>query len=220
MSYSFIPITAFKQKTESREVLALDTRSFLDFSEGFVPLSLNVPLDKEESQEIINVFGPEQPVIIISDPDKMEESAQFIKKLGYLFIEGFLKDGFSGWKKAGENIDLVITVEPDELAMDIPHDENLLLLDVRTLVEYAESHLEEAQSLPLMEMGDPAGIAILPENANLYFYCSNTVRSMVAAGIFKQHGLHNIRVVNSSYETLIEEQGIEIEKKQSVPDDN
>jgi hypothetical protein len=33
------------------------------------------------------------------------------------------------WKQAGESPDLVIQVEPDELAMDIPFDENLLVLD-------------------------------------------------------------------------------------------
>jgi len=218
MSYSFIPVSAFKLKTESREVLALDTRSASYFAEGFVPLSLNVPLNTEESQEIINVFGPQQPVIIICESDKIEESIQFIKKLGYPFIEGFLKDGFLGWKNAGENIDLLITIEADELAMDIPHDDNLIVLDVRTPVEYAEGHIEDAQSLPLMSMSDPAGIALLPENANLYLHCSNMVRSMIAAGIFKQHGLHNVRVVNSLWTEIKNTPGIKIENTAPDPD--
>ncbi len=220
MSYSIVPIAAFRQLTESREVLALDTRPSIAFIDGFIPLSLNVPLEAEEAREVINVFAPETPVIIICESDHIEESIQFVKKLGYPFIQGILEGGFSEWKQTGEVIDLMITVEADELAMDIPHDDNLLIIDVRTPVEYAESHIEDAQSLPLLDLHDPAGIAILPENANLYLHCSNTIRSIIAAGIFKQHGLHNLRIVSSHWNDLKNTPGIKLEKKTAVSSEN
>jgi hypothetical protein len=35
--------------------------------------------------------------------------------------------GFPSWKKIGEPIDLIVGVEHDELAMDIPFDEKLVV---------------------------------------------------------------------------------------------
>lgn len=220
MIYPIIPVAAFMQLTESRKVLALDTRPTNDYVDGFIPLSLNVPLQSEEARELVNVFAPETPVIIICDQDKIQESIAYVKNLGYPFIEGTLEGGFAGWQKAENPIDLMITVEADELAMDIPHDENLLIIDVRTAVEFAEGHIEDAQSLPLMDLHDPAGIALLPENANLYFHCTNMVRSNLAAGIFKQHGLHNLRVISSSWDDLKNTSGIVMEKKKAVANKN
>jgi hypothetical protein len=39
-----------------------------------------------------------------------------------------LNGGFEAWKKAGEEIDLIIDIEPDELLMDIPLMKILLYL--------------------------------------------------------------------------------------------
>jgi 3-mercaptopyruvate sulfurtransferase SseA len=40
-------------------------------------------------------------------------------------VLGYLEGGFEAWRDAGEEIDLIIDIEPDELAMDIPHDSKL-----------------------------------------------------------------------------------------------
>ncbi len=44
---------------------------------------------------------------------------------------------------------MIIDIEPAELAMDIPYDENIVLLDVRKPVEFAEGHIRDAVNLPL-----------------------------------------------------------------------
>ncbi len=76
---------------------------------------------------------------------------------------------------------MIIDVEPDELAMDIPFDENLLVLDVRRETEFADGHVKEAINLPLQELTDPGNMAQFEERHNLYIYCGGGYRSIIAA---------------------------------------
>ena len=50
---------------------------------------------------------------------------------------------------------MIIDVEADELMMDIPHDKNLVVVDVRRETEFADGHLKDAVNLPLNDMNDP-----------------------------------------------------------------
>jgi hydroxyacylglutathione hydrolase len=54
-----------------------------------------------------------------------------LARVGFDKIEGYFDGGFEAWQSAGETIDLIIDVEADELAMDIPFDQNLVIVDVR-----------------------------------------------------------------------------------------
>jgi rhodanese-related sulfurtransferase len=107
---------------------------------------------------------------------------------------------------------MIIEVEPDELLMDIPHDKNLLVIDVRRNAEFSEGHLPDALNLPLNEMGDVVSFAGLEEDQNLYIICSNGYRSVIAASILKKHGMHNLRNVAGGWERTKQEKGVKIEK--------
>ena len=100
------------------------------------------------------------------------------------------------WKNAGEIIDILIQVDADELAMDIPYDDNLTVLDVRNENEFAEGHVKDAMNLPLSNMTDPAQIALLEENQNIYVHCGGGYRSVIALSLLKRQGYHNLRNVS------------------------
>jgi rhodanese-related sulfurtransferase len=108
--------------------------------------------------------------------------------------------------------DLIITIDPDELAMDLPFDEKLTLIDVRSAIEYAGGHINEAKHFPLEDLNDPANIALIPEDGNLYLYCSDGMRSMLAASVFKKHGLHNLRVIYATWNDIKTTPGLSFEK--------
>jgi len=117
---------------------------------------------------------------------------------------------------AGEPIDMIIDVEADELAMDIPFDENLLVLDVRRETEFADGHIRDAVNLPLQELVDPGSMAILEERHNLYVHCGGGYRSVIAASLLKQQGFHNLRNVTGGWARIKDQKGIEIVKEKSV----
>jgi len=175
------------------DILVLDTRSATEFSSGFVPGSLFIGLEGRFAEWAGNILPFHQRMILITDPAKEEETIVRLARVGFDNVEGYIEGGFESWKKAGEKIDMIIDVEADELAMDIPHDDDLVIIDVRKENEFAEGHVKDAINLPLSDMTDVAQIAQLEENQNIYIHCGTGYRSLIAASILKKHGYHNIR---------------------------
>ena len=117
---------------------------------------------------------------------------------------------------AGEKNDIIIDIEADELAMDIPFDHKLLVLDVRNPNEFNEGHVKDATNLPLQEMTDVAQIASLEEDQNIYVHCQGGYRSVIAASLLKRQGYHNLRNITGGWSSIQEQKNIEVEKEVSV----
>jgi hydroxyacylglutathione hydrolase len=111
---------------------------------------------------------------------------------------------------------LIIDVEADELAMDIPFDENLVVLDVRKPAEFADGHVKEARNIPLDELTDPAAMAEIEEEQNVYVHCAGGYRSVIAASLLKRQGIHNLRNVVGGWARIKEQKNIETVKEKSV----
>ena len=194
----------------------MDTRPADIFTQGFVPGSLFIGLEGRFAEWAGNVLSFTLPILLITEPGKEEETVIRLARVGFSKMEGYLKGGFEAWKKAGEKIDLIIDVESDELAMDIPHDPNLQVIDVREPTEFTEGHVKNAINLPLHEMTDLAQIANFEENQNLYVHCGGGYRSVIACSLLKSHGMHNLRNVVGGWGKIKEEGTIKIVKDASV----
>jgi hydroxyacylglutathione hydrolase len=118
-----------------------------------------------------------------------------LTRVGFEHFVGYLQGGFEAWKNANEKIDLIIDIEADELAMDIPFDDQLLVIDVRKENEYADGHLAQAMNIPLTNLTDPGSMADLDDSHNMYVHCAGGYRSVIAASLIKRQGLHNVRNV-------------------------
>ena len=129
---------------------------------------------------------------------------------------GYLQGSFEAWQAAGEKVDLIINIEADELAMDLPHDPNLVVVDVRREAEYADGHVKGAQNIPLNEMTDVVTIANFEDNQNLYIHCAGGYRSVIASSLIKRQGVHNLRNVLGGWGKIKEEKNIITEKDASV----
>ena len=111
---------------------------------------------------------------------------------------------------------MIIDVEADELAMDIPHDPNLQVVDVRRETEFADGHVKDAINMPLNDMTDVALIAGFEDNQNIYVHCGSGYRSVIACSLMKAQGLHNIRNIVGGWSSIKEQQSIKTAKEPSV----
>ena len=84
------------------------------------------------------------PMLLVTDPGKEKETIIRLARVGFDKVKGYLDGGYEAWKNSGEEIDMIIDVEADELMMDIPFDKNLVVVDVRRPTEYADGHLKDA----------------------------------------------------------------------------
>jgi rhodanese-related sulfurtransferase len=131
-------------------------------------------------------------------------------------MKGYLEGGYEAWKNSGEEIDMIVDIEPDELMMDLPFDKNMIVLDVRRPTEYADGHLKDAVNIPLNEMVDPGSMANLDENQNTYVHCGGGYRSVIAASLLKRQGIHNLRNVLGGWNKIKQQKKVEVVKETSV----
>ena len=147
---------------------------------------------------------------MVSEVGKEAESITRLARIGFDTVEGYLAGGINTWINAQEQIDIIIDIEADELAMDIPHDSKLEILDVRKETEYAEAHVQSATNLPLNGFGDIMNLAMIEPDRNLYIHCAGGYRSVIAASLLKKQGFHNLRNVLGGFASIKENKSISI----------
>jgi glyoxylase-like metal-dependent hydrolase (beta-lactamase superfamily II)/rhodanese-related sulfurtransferase len=204
----------FKLKLKE-DIILLDTRPAVEFTEGYIPGSVFIGLEGRFAEWAGSLLPFDKPLVLITPAGKEEETVIRLSRVGFDKMEGYLQGGFETWINAGEKTDMIINVEPDELAMDLPHDPNLVVVDVRREAEFADGHLKDALNLPLNEMTDLAELAQFDDSQNLYIHCAGGYRSVIAASLLKSHGVHNLRNVTGGWAKISEEEKIKIVKETS-----
>ena len=204
------------QETATDDMIILDTRPANTFMQGFVPGSISIGLEGRFAEWAGSLLSFEKPMLLVTEAGKGKESIVRLARVGFDKIEGHLDGGYEAWQAAGLPIDMIIDVEADELMMDMPHDPNLVVVDVRRETEFADGHLKDAINIPLNEMTDPGALANIEDNHNLYLHCAGGYRSVIAASLMKRQGIHNLRNINGGWAKIKEEKKAEIVKETSV----
>lgn len=202
-----LSVEDFKQKVKSGAWI-LDTRPSSIFTESFIPESISIGLDGRFAEWAGILLPYNQQLVLVTEPGKEKESIIRLSRVGIDKVVGYLDGGLEAWKQAGERTDIIIDIEADELAMDMPHDPKLEVIDVRKTAEYDAGHVKGAQNVPLDTMTDPAIIANIDDNRNLYVHCAGGYRSVIAASLLKRQGYHNLRNVLGGYGKIKTTKGI------------
>lgn len=199
-----------------KDVILLDTRQPQEFTEGFIPGSINIGLDGRFAEWAGSLLPFDKPILFVTDEGKEKETVIRLARVGFTNLVGHVAGGFAAWKEAGEEIDLIINVEADELAMDMPFDDNLIVLDVRKPAEFAEGHVKDALNIPLNELNNPLNMSAIEDEHNVYVHCAGGYRSVIASSLLKRQGIHNIRNVVGGWSSIKEQEKIQTEKDSSV----
>ena len=211
-----LSVEEFKERLKDEEMLILDTRPADQFTMGFIPGSIFIGLEGRFAEWAGSLLPFDSPMLLVTEPGKEKETIIRLARVGFSKVRGYLAGGYESWKKSGEPIDLIIDVEPDELMMDIPFDDRLVVVDVRKPAEFADGHIKDARNIPLSEMSDPAVLANLEEDQNIYVHCAGGYRSVIASSLIKRQGIHNLRNVVGGWDKIKEQEKVEIVKETSV----
>ena len=205
-----LSISKFKEVVNSDDAWILDTRASSVFTEGFVPGSISIGLDGRYAEWAGTLIPNKQPLVLVTEAGKEKESITRLARVGIDNVLGYLEGGYETWKSSGEEIDMIIDIEPDELAMDIPHDNLLEIIDVRKPAEFEAAHVKGAVNMPLDTLADPLNVAMIDDDNNLYVHCAGGYRSVIAASLLKRHGYHNLRNVLGGFAKMKTEKGIPV----------
>ncbi len=210
-----LSIEAFKNFIKE-DAIILDTRNADLFTQSFIPGAISIGLEGRFAEWAGAILPFNKKMILVTEPGQEKETVIRLARVGFEKIEGCLTGGFDTWKNAGEKIDMIVDIEADELMMDIPHDPNLRVVDVRRETEFADGHLKDAVNIPLNEMTDPASMAAIDDTQNLYVHCAGGYRSVIASSLLKRQGYHNLRNIVGGWGKIKEQEKAEIVKEMSV----
>ena len=195
-------LAQFLELSKEDSVQIIDTRTDVEFLQGYIPGSIHIGLDEIKTLNALKIIEQDCPIILVCTQGTEAILIKRFELLGYTQVKGFLQGGFSTWSDADQKIDLIIEVEVDELAMDIPFDEYLMVLDIRAEEVYDKGHIKDAIHLPLIEFGDPGSMSELDEHFNIYIIDDLGKQLLLAASVLKKQGIHNIRIVKDGWDAV------------------
>ncbi|MEY4051763.1 MAG: rhodanese-like domain-containing protein [Chitinophagia bacterium] len=196
-----LSLAQFLTIIEDESVIIIDARPIGAFMQGYVPNAIHITPLTAKYAIAMDIIKKDSPLVFILEESIASETLAYFTKAEFTGIKGYLEGGFASWA-AEKRYDLIIDVEIDELAMDIPYDEYLMVLDCRTEEDFDKSHIKNSVSLPLADMGDPGSMSELDEHFNIYIITENGDNSSLAASLLKKQGIHNIRVVVGGWEAV------------------
>jgi hydroxyacylglutathione hydrolase len=206
----------FKKLIKEDDTICLDTRNSNEFTEGFVPGAISIGLDGRFAEWAGSLLPFDKPIVLVTEPGKEKESMVRLARVGFAQMRGYLGGGFETWKKSGEPIDLIVNVDADEFAMDLPFDPRLKVVDVRRETEFADGHVPAAKNIPLETLTDPGTMAEFNDNDNIYIHCAGGYRSIIASSLFKRQGIHNLHNITGGWDEIKKIDGMESVKEKSV----
>lgn len=180
---------AFEIVANETNALVLDTRNATDFSNGFIPNSINIGLDGSFAQWVGEMIPDiKQEILLVCNLGYEDEAMIRLSRVGYDGTVGYLEGGFESWKKSGKEVDTVKRITAEEFAK-IHETENQLTIDIRKKSEFQSEHILDAVNIPLNEINNH--LAEFPKDKPFILHCAGGYRSMIAASILKQRGWDN-----------------------------
>ncbi|MCG7857108.1 MBL fold metallo-hydrolase [Flavihumibacter sediminis] len=192
----------FEAAANETGALILDTRDPQVFAKGFVPNSINIGIDGNFAPWVGALIPDvKQELLIVAEPDRVEEVVTRLARVGYDYTIGYLEGGFQTWLKAGKEYDSIKSVTAAELA-EIAGREKINILDVRKNSEYLSEHLTDAENAPLDFVNE--SMLQVDKNKQYYVHCAGGYRSMIFNSILRARGYDNLIDVKGGFKELKE----------------
>ena len=104
-------VETFEMVANETGALLLDTRDPNIFVRGFIPNAINIGITGSFAPWVGALIPDlKQEILIIADPDQVEEVVTRLSRVGYDNAIGFLQGGFEAWKNAGKEVDTIESV--------------------------------------------------------------------------------------------------------------
>ena len=179
----------FESFIDRKDILILDCREATEFSNSFVPHSLNIGLDSNFAMWVGELIPDINHKIALIAPQGREEEALIrLSRVGYDNSIGYLKGGYETWLKSGKETDNIKRIPTTEFE-NLHNLENSYVIDVRKKSEFESEHVIDAVNIPLNQLENR--LPEVPHNKNVILHCAGGYRSMIAGSILKRHNITN-----------------------------
>jgi hydroxyacylglutathione hydrolase len=196
-----LTLLAFKKEI-AKGALLLDTRMPDDFEKGFVPGSLNIGLNGQYAVWVGTLINIKQPLVLITEVGKEDESILRLARVGYENVIGYLEGGVAAWDT---KLDVIKSISAQQMREEMSN--GLTVLDVRKPGEWNISHVKDAVFVPLANM--PGNLASFDKTEPYLVHCGGGYRSMMAISLMKKLGFKNLLNIYGGFGAM-QQAGLEI----------
>ncbi len=183
---------------ESGETEVVDIRMYDAFGGVHVPGSLNIDIEVNFSTYAGWIVSPDMNQVLVGyNPDQIADAVLMMHRVGIDSIAGYLSGGIQNWALSGCKTEHVRTISVYDLARLITQESELVILDVRTTVEYAGYHIPESINIPWPDLRTRH--SEVSSSGLVAVICGSGVRAGTACSILKRAGHHNIVNIAGGY---------------------
>jgi hydroxyacylglutathione hydrolase len=194
---------AFEAAANETGALVLDTRDAEQFSNGFIPNSINIGINGNFAPWVGALIPDiQQEILLVTDEGKEEEVVTRLARVGYDRSIGYLKGGFAAWAQAGKEVDRIQRISADQLAEMFDKDPGITVIDVRKKSEYDSERMTIAENIPLDHIND--GLIPTGKGKTAYVHCAGGYRSMIFISILKARGFDHLIDVRGGFKAIKE----------------
>lgn len=191
----------FEYLANQTGAIVLDTRNPEVFAKGFIPNAINIGIDGSFAVWVGSLIPDvKQELLIVADKGREEEVITRLARVGYDYAIGFLNGGIAAWTEAGKEIDIIPSIDVNELKeLSITHPENLVL-DVRKASEHFSEHVVGSINAPLDYIND--SMNEINKDKTYMVHCAGGYRSMVFCSILRARGYDNLINVKGGFDAI------------------
>ena len=142
-------------------------------------------LDGQYASWVGTLLPPDREIVILAEPDRVEEAVMRLARVGYENVAGILEGGIERWRAEGQAVSS-IAEEPAAACVR----RGCRMLDVRRPREWQAFHIEQAVNIPLSQLTHRAGE--LDASADWAVVCASGYRSSIAASVLERAGFGHV----------------------------
>jgi rhodanese-related sulfurtransferase len=168
----------------------LDTRDAAEFASAHLVGSINIGLVGQYATWAGTVLDRKHPIVIIADPDRENESAVRLGRIGFDHVAGYLKDGLHSLESRPELIAFTERLSAPFAAELLSSPQPPLAIDVRAPRERDQKYIAGSLGIPLNHLTE--NLEKLPKDRPLLVYCAGGYRSSIAASLLQRGGFDSV----------------------------
>jgi hydroxyacylglutathione hydrolase len=168
----------------------LDTREPAEFAAAHLTGSQNIGLGGQYATWAGTLLSRQQPIVIVADADREQESAMRLGRIGLDHVVGYLQDGLRSLESKPELTAATERLSPAVAAERLASTDPPQIVDVRSPHEYAAKHIQGSVCMPLNHLAEKTHE--LPADRPLLVHCAGGYRSSIAASLLQQRGFDRV----------------------------
>ncbi len=182
---------AFRKMIDDGNVAVVDTRSYLAFGSQHIPGSWSLDFNGNLPTFAGWVLPTDKDLLVVSNNfEEAEKTNMWLRRVGQDRIVGYLDGGMAGWAVQGYRTNNINQISAEDLHDMVVGTTKFVLLDVRTPLEFADSHIHGAINIPVADLREEH--KKLNKEDPIILICSSGNRSSLGASILGQHGFKKL----------------------------